>query len=759
MADGRGSTLDPWAQKPRTSLGSPEGAAAVGVTIERHTSSFVSNRSSVQGGKARRRRPDSDKSSVLGMLGLGSSFFKGNVKDELKKQEYNRAVNNLVKRDSSGSSSRPSGTHATRDSVRSSVRVLDRMMPWRNKNRVASYVDADDALARDSVVEGMTEEEAQKRASTLSISNQVLEALQSVGPSLRQASIAEAMQDEDKRMSWMNKLMGNTYQLARQEEGDSEGEEGGEGEGHGLQEEVEEVVINPLSAFRARWDLLIVLAIFYSCATLPLRAAFGDNQVGPFFMFDMGLTVFFLVDIILNFNTGYDDDGIIVMEKSRVRWYYLRTWFMPDLIASIPYDLIALLAKQGDLAAYLRLLRLVRMTRLPRLFKYISRWEDVLPINSFAMRMAKLGTVILIFAHTNACLQLLVGKVEPANNNWLLAEGVYDASKWTQYSHALFRAISHMITIGYGLAIPVNVGEVWMVMASMLTGAMMYAVLLGMINSMMQSMDRSGSLYVERMQMWKEYWRSRRVPKDLRKRIISSLNQKHRGRKIIDEDVLLRDITPNLRADIYMHICEDLVRNVPVFQACRPPVIRVLVPNLVQEVYPPGEVVFNEGEIATHMYFIRTGTVQIYRQEDPDNPITQLSAGSYFGEFAILAGQVGTRTACAQAVTFVELYSLSRSTFDRVAAHYPEVLELFRFIAEARQAINENRPINADAGGGGSRAAAKMARARAGSYQSQHSASPSARGNQSKHEEAGGPEGAGGLIKSGPATGGQSSPR
>lgn len=40
-------------------------------------------------------------------------------------------------------------------------------------------------------------------------------------------------------------------------------------------------------------------------------------------------------------------------------------------------------------------------------------------------------------------------------------------------------------------------------MASMLTGAMMYAVLLGMINSMMQSMDRSGSLYVERMQMWK----------------------------------------------------------------------------------------------------------------------------------------------------------------------------------------------------------------------------------------------------------------
>lgn len=63
-----------------------------------------------------------------------------------------------------------------------------------------------------------------------------------------------------------------------------------------------------------------------------------------------------------------------------------------------------------------------------------------------------------------------------------------------QYSHALFRAISHMITIGYGLAIPVNVGEVWMVMASMLSGAMMYAVLLGMINSMMQASGRRSEI-------------------------------------------------------------------------------------------------------------------------------------------------------------------------------------------------------------------------------------------------------------------------
>ena len=52
-----------------------------------------------------------------------------------------------------------------------------------------------------------------------------------------------------------------------------------------------------------------------------------------------------------------------------MRLRYLCTWFFPDLVSSVPYDAIALLAQQGDIAAYLRLLRLVRLVRLPRLFK------------------------------------------------------------------------------------------------------------------------------------------------------------------------------------------------------------------------------------------------------------------------------------------------------------------------------------------------------------------------------------------------------
>lgn len=79
--EGRGPT--------RGSYSSPvdDGSVAVGVTIDRQGSgsSFATNRASMQGSRPRRRGQD-NKPSLLGALGLGSSFFRGNVKDELKKQ-------------------------------------------------------------------------------------------------------------------------------------------------------------------------------------------------------------------------------------------------------------------------------------------------------------------------------------------------------------------------------------------------------------------------------------------------------------------------------------------------------------------------------------------------------------------------------------------------------------------------------------------------------------------------------------------------
>jgi potassium channel len=74
----------------------------------------------------------------------------------------------------------------------------------------------------------------------------------------------------------------------------------------------------------------------------------------------------FLFDVFLNFNSGYLKlrDQLIVMNRKRIAWKYARTWFLVDLAAALPYDLIA---GQNGVTAY----RLPRLLRVLRIFKLV----------------------------------------------------------------------------------------------------------------------------------------------------------------------------------------------------------------------------------------------------------------------------------------------------------------------------------------------------------------------------------------------------
>ena len=230
------------------------------------------------------------------------------------------------------------------------------------------------------------------------------------------------------------------------------------------------VWLNPKGAVRARWDAVVVFSILYTSVVLPLRITFGnaENLADPLSIIDFIIDALFMVDIYLNFNTGFDDDGTVVMDAQIVRFHYLRSFFFIDLIATIPFDLLVFCFpdsdEQGETRLYLRLPRLLRLLRLPRMFRYLNRWEDILPINAVALRMFKLLFSVIMFAHMNACMQMLIAELQdfPANS-WASRAGVVNDSSVTRYSHAMFRALSHMLCIGYGQEPPYTIIEYWVV--------------------------------------------------------------------------------------------------------------------------------------------------------------------------------------------------------------------------------------------------------------------------------------------------------
>jgi hypothetical protein len=63
------------------------------------------------------------------------------------------------------------------------------------------------------------------------------------------------------------------------------------------------------------------------------------------------MELFFIADLLLNFRTAYTNgpEHVLVTDIARIRRRYLATWFWPDLLTTLPSDMLAK-AIRGDLA-------------------------------------------------------------------------------------------------------------------------------------------------------------------------------------------------------------------------------------------------------------------------------------------------------------------------------------------------------------------------------------------------------------------------
>ena len=79
---------------------------------------------------------------------------------------------------------------------------------------------------------------------------------------------------------------------------------------------------------------------------------------------------------------------------------------------------------------------------------------------------------------------------------------LFKNSTWyEQYSWSLFKAMSHMLCIGYGQKPPRGVVDLWLTMISMVSGAVCFAMFIGHATALIQSMDSSKRQYKEKVQM------------------------------------------------------------------------------------------------------------------------------------------------------------------------------------------------------------------------------------------------------------------
>ncbi|KAL7064531.1 hypothetical protein AAHC03_04875 [Spirometra sp. Aus1] len=466
-------------------------------------------------------------------------------------------------------------------------------------------------------------------------------------------------------------------------------------------------IIHPCSSFRFYWDLLMLILLIANLIILPVAISFfNDDLRAHWIIFNSLSDAVFIADIAVKFRTGVianDFADEIILDPKEIARRYVRSWFLLDLISSIPMDYIFWMLNKREnynqiltAGRTLRILRLakllsiLRLLRLTRLVRYVSQWEEFLNIASKFMGIFNLVLLMLLLGHWNACLQFLIPLLMAfPEDSWVQRCKLKDADWFEQYTWALFKAMSHMLSIGYGRFPPTSISEAWITIVSMMTGATCYALFVGHAAALIQSFDTSKRLYREKFKQVEEYMAYRKLPRALRQRIADYYEHRYQ-RKMFDEAQILAELSECLREQIINYNCRELVAAVPFFTYADPDFVSEVVTNLKFEVFQPGDLIIKEGTIGTKMYFIQEGMVDIITKDG--EVATTLSDGSYFGEICLLTN--AKRVASVRAVIYSNLYSLDRDSFVSVLNSYPLMRRTMESVAAERLSkIGQNPAI------------------------------------------------------------------
>lgn len=122
------------------------------------------------------------------------------------------------------------------------------------------------------------------------------------------------------------------------------------------------------SPFKAVWDWIILLLVLYTAVFTPYSAAFLLNEqederrrtcgytCNPLNVVDLVVDVMFIIDILINFRTTYvNHNDEVVSQPARIAQHYFKGWFLIDIVAAIPFDLLIFRSgsdEVGDGAAF-----------------------------------------------------------------------------------------------------------------------------------------------------------------------------------------------------------------------------------------------------------------------------------------------------------------------------------------------------------------------------------------------------------------------
>jgi len=498
-----------------------------------------------------------------------------------------------------------------------------------------------------------------------------------------------------------------------------------------ISEKTHSFVLHPHSSFRFYWDLVSIVILMINIVTIPLELSFYlENTSNQLKTIKFITDIWFILDMMLNFRTGiftYHIRKVLEMDPTEIRKNYIRSWFFIDLIATFPFDVsINMVFVASDarsdhiientkffkIGRVLKILALLRILRLGRFVRYLHQWEDHLNMNyGFAENMMKSFTwtfILIMVGHWNACILYLIpsqsvkdladtygdeyGPAESLDQSWIYLSGIKEyPHEGEMYFHALFKSMSHMLSIGYGCYTPNIIEDMWATVAVLFVGCLVFALFLSQMISFIDQLNMGEKIFKRHLQEVDDYLRFNRTPISL-KRSVKDFYEYHYKQRIFDEDQILSELNPLLHEEVVTCGLINYIKDCDFFRTCRDDLQRKLCHLFTTEMYQPYTNIVTTGAIARSFFIIRQGIVAVDSEEGPRrSELYHLGEGDYFGLecFATIINPRSVTTVMSESwVEVIQLDILALNDFMLKSSEYNDELKLI--IALANETLKRN---------------------------------------------------------------------
>lgn len=500
--------------------------------------------------------------------------------------------------------------------------------------------------------------------------------------------------------------------------------DGAEGEEHHVHEKNWFPVIEHDSWEKVIWDVIISLSVLFLLFFLPMDISFD------FYAASKGLKTFtsvldyiFYIDIFLNFNTAFVHDGHVHYSKKEIRAHYLGSWFIVDLLASIPFELFLQLEKSDRKSVkILKYFKLPKLLRLSTIFKYFMRYMKY-------WNVTQTVALLIVLLHFAACFW--VSAVEPcvvdlgltdernANLEDNLHKDVYtfrrladdsaydvagpqecgNAHVWDFYSKAIHTATLMIFlqadvfandeNFDLPLRDSIEFGRSgYTTFLAIFFGAIGFALILNMTGFVVaQAMYRRDS-YTSFFRMYdrvNDEMQYHNLPLDIRYRVkkfydyLWMHNKRPGTRSALSA---FTDLSSSLQKEISVVLYKGALTKVALFSDVSDDCIYSVAMKLRTHIFLPDDVVVQRGEIAREMYIVQKGEVEVVRDVHSSDVVMVMVEGDFFGEVALLTHN--RRNMTVRARTVAELHTLTKQDLDEVLTDFPDVRSKIQDIASDR---------------------------------------------------------------------------